>query len=160
MGRKISEVPTRGKPVPLRPNRPASPALPMLRPFGPCAPFPGRSPQGMRKCGGRCLVRCIRARENPMGLAEQDPELQEEARERNGVIPAALRQVWRLIILVVGVTVVAVGVAMIVLPGPAFVVIPAGLGILATEFMWARRLLDRVKRSIDLERFKEFARRG
>jgi uncharacterized protein (TIGR02611 family) len=95
-----------------------------------------------------------------MGLAEQDPELQEEARERNGVIPAALRQVWRLIILVVGVTVVAVGVAMIVLPGPAFVVIPAGLGILATEFMWARRLLDRVKRSIDLERFKEFARRG
>ncbi|MEY4951554.1 MAG: hypothetical protein RL698_3765 [Pseudomonadota bacterium] len=95
-----------------------------------------------------------------MGLAEQDPELQEEARERNGMIPAALRQVWRLIILVVGVTVVAVGVAMIVLPGPAFVVIPAGLGILATEFMWARRLLDRVKRSIDLERFKEFARRG
>ena len=95
-----------------------------------------------------------------MGLAEQDPELQEEARERNGVIPAALRQVWRLIILVVGVTVVAVGVAMIVLPGPAFVVIPAGLGILATEFMWARRLLDRVKRSIVLERFKDFARRG
>ena len=95
-----------------------------------------------------------------MGLAEQDPELQEEARERNGVIPAALRQVWRLIILVVGVTVVAVGVAMIVLPGPAFVVIPAGLGILATEFMWARRLLDRVKRCIDLERFKDFARRG
>ena len=95
-----------------------------------------------------------------MGLAEQDPELQEEARERNGVIPAALRQVWRLIILVVGVTVVAVGVAMIVLPGPAFGVIPAGLGILATEFMWARRLLDRVKRSIDLERFKDFARRG
>ena len=95
-----------------------------------------------------------------MGLAEQDPELQDEARERNGVIPAALRQVWRLIILVVGVTVVAVGVAMIVLPGPAFVVIPAGLGILATEFMWARRLLDRVKRSIDLERFKDFARRG
>ena len=95
-----------------------------------------------------------------MGLAEQDPELQEEARERNGVIPAALRQVWRLIILVVGVTVVAVGVAMIVLPGPAFVVIPAGLGILATEFMWARRLLDWVKRSIDLERFKDFARRG
>ena len=95
-----------------------------------------------------------------MGLAEQDPELQEEARERNGVIPAALRQVWRLIILVVGVTVVAVGVAMIVLPGPAFVVIPAGLGILATEFMWARRLLDRVKLSIDLERFKDFSRRG
>jgi hypothetical protein len=32
-------------------------------------------------------------------------------------------------------------VALIVLPGPAFLVIPAGLAILATEFLWARRLL-------------------
>ena len=75
------------------------------------------------------------------------------------LLSRALRQVWRLIVLVVGVTVVGIGVAMIVLPGPAFVVIPAGLGILATEFLWARRLLERVKRSIDFERFKEYARR-
>jgi hypothetical protein len=34
---------------------------------------------------------------------------------------------------------------MIVLPGPAFIVIPAGLAILATEFLWARKLLDSVK---------------
>ena len=56
----------------------------------------------------------------------------------------ALRQARRLIVLVVGTTVLLVGVAMIVLPGPAFVVIPAGLAILATEFVWARRLLERV----------------
>lgn len=80
-------------------------------------------------------------------------------REWNGVVPAALRQVWRVIILVVGVTVIAIGVAMIVLPGPAFVVIPAGLGILATEFLWARRLLERVKRSIDFQKFRDYARR-
>jgi tellurite resistance protein TerC len=55
------------------------------------------------------------------------------------------RGAWRLIILVVGGSVLAVGVAMIVLPGPAFVVIPAGLAILATEFVWARRLLRRVR---------------
>jgi len=40
---------------------------------------------------------------------------------------------------------ILVGVAMIVLPGPALVVIPVGLAILATEFVWARRLLERVR---------------
>jgi len=57
----------------------------------------------------------------------------------------ALRQARRLVILVVGLTVVAIGTAMIVLPGPAIVVIPIGLAILATEFVWARRLLDNLK---------------
>ena len=37
------------------------------------------------------------------------------------------------------------GVLMIVLPGPAFVVIPAGLAVLAVEFAWARRLLRRAR---------------
>ena len=77
----------------------------------------------------------------------------------NGVIPAALRPVWRAIVLVVGLTVVGVGIAMIVLPGPAVVVIPAGLAILATEFVWARRLLERVKARISLERFKQRVQR-
>jgi hypothetical protein len=45
----------------------------------------------------------------------------------------------------VGSTVLLLGVAMIVLPGPAVVLIPAGLAILATEFLWARRLLRGVK---------------
>jgi len=57
----------------------------------------------------------------------------------------ALRHARRLIILVVGLTVLGIGAAMIVLPGPAIVVIPVGLGILATEFVWARRLLDNMK---------------
>ena len=41
-----------------------------------------------------------------------------------------------------GGTVLAIGVALLVLPGPAFIIIPAGLAILATEFVWARRLKD------------------
>ena len=45
----------------------------------------------------------------------------------------------------VGFTVLAVGIAMIVLPGPAVVVIPVGLGILGLEFAWARRWLRKVK---------------
>jgi hypothetical protein len=39
--------------------------------------------------------------------------------------------------------VLALGVAMIVLPGPAFILIPAGLAILASEFVWARRMKAR-----------------
>ncbi|MEW6158778.1 MAG: PGPGW domain-containing protein, partial [Verrucomicrobiota bacterium] len=45
----------------------------------------------------------------------------------------------------IGGTVVLIGLALVILPGPAFVVIPAGLAILATEFAWARRWLHRAK---------------
>ncbi len=47
----------------------------------------------------------------------------------------------KLAVAAVGTVVLIVGVALIVLPGPAFLVIPGGLAILATEFVWARRLL-------------------
>lgn len=57
----------------------------------------------------------------------------------------ALKWIRRIGIAVVGFTVLCIGVCMIVLPGPAFIVIPAGLGILALEFAWARRWLDTVK---------------
>lgn len=47
----------------------------------------------------------------------------------------------RIAILLIGTSVVIVGIIMIFTPGPAIVVIPAGLAILATEFVWARRIL-------------------
>jgi uncharacterized protein (TIGR02611 family) len=56
-----------------------------------------------------------------------------------------IRHARRLIVLVIGLTVLAIGIALIVLPGPAFIVIPIGLAILGTEFVWARRLLQRLK---------------
>ena len=59
-----------------------------------------------------------------------------------------LSQAKRLIVIVIGFTILAAGIAMIVLPGPAVIVIPGGLAILATEFVWARRLLDNVKKRI------------
>ena len=49
--------------------------------------------------------------------------------------------VKRVIVSVVGVTVLLIGLALLVLPGPAFVVIPVGLAILAMEYAWARRWL-------------------
>ena len=51
------------------------------------------------------------------------------------LILKSVRQVKRLMIAIVGFTVLFIGIAMIVLPGPAFIVIPAGIGILATEFV-------------------------
>jgi uncharacterized protein (TIGR02611 family) len=44
---------------------------------------------------------------------------------------------------ILGFLVVAVGIAMLVLPGPGLLVIAIGLGILALEFAWAERLLER-----------------
>ncbi len=52
----------------------------------------------------------------------------------------------KLVILVLGISVLLVGVAMIVLPGPAILVMPAGLAILATQFAWARLLLRKMKK--------------
>ena len=58
------------------------------------------------------------------------------------VVAAPLR---KLIIALIGGTILLIGVALIVLPGPAFIVIPVGLAILATEFAWARSALARAK---------------
>ena len=56
-----------------------------------------------------------------------------------------VRQGKRLIVAVIGIAVLAIGIAMIVLPGPAILVIPLGLSILATEFVWAKRFLRKMK---------------
>jgi tellurite resistance protein TerC len=64
------------------------------------------------------------------------------------------RQARRIVVLVLGTSVLLVGIAMIVLPGPAVVVIPIGLGILAIEFAWARRWLQKIRQTAE-----EFRRR-
>jgi tellurite resistance protein TerC len=51
----------------------------------------------------------------------------------------------RVIVSVVGATVLLIGIALLVLPGPAFIVIPLGLAILASEYAWARRWLKKVR---------------
>ena len=51
----------------------------------------------------------------------------------------------RIAVAIVGGSVLLVGIAMIVLPGPAVVVIPMGLGILGLEFAWARVWLKKMK---------------
>jgi tellurite resistance protein TerC len=57
-----------------------------------------------------------------------------------------IKVVRRVIVSVVGATILLIGIALLVLPGPAFIVIPVGLAILATEYAWARRWLKRARR--------------
>ena len=57
----------------------------------------------------------------------------------------SLKQLKRVVIGIIGTSILIIGIAMIVLPGPAFIVIPVGLSILATEFVWAKKLVERFK---------------
>lgn len=56
-----------------------------------------------------------------------------------------MQQAKRWVKIVFGFTLLALGVVMIVTPGPGWLTIFLGLGILAAEFVWARTLLDRLK---------------
>ncbi len=59
------------------------------------------------------------------------------------LIVGTYRTARRLVIGVVGGTILLVGIILVFLPGPAILVIPIGLGILSLEFAWAKRLLSR-----------------
>ena len=54
----------------------------------------------------------------------------------------------RIVVGIIGATILLLGVVMIITPGPAFVVIPVGLAILSIEFAWARNWLRRLRQSI------------
>jgi uncharacterized protein (TIGR02611 family) len=60
-----------------------------------------------------------------------------------------VRFIWRstkrALVMVVGVALLAGGVVMLVTPGPGIVLVVAGLAVLATEFVWAERMLDKAK---------------
>lgn len=60
-----------------------------------------------------------------------------------------VKKAKRLVVGIIGFTVLAVGIVLLVLPGPALVVIPTGLAILAVEFVWARKLLTKVRNGIE-----------
>jgi uncharacterized protein (TIGR02611 family) len=60
-----------------------------------------------------------------------------------------VEQVRRVFRVVAGFTLLLAGAVMLVTPGPGWLVIVLGLGLLAAEFVWARRLMDRIKREGD-----------
>ncbi len=61
------------------------------------------------------------------------------------------KQARRAVIFVTGGSVFAFGILLIVLPGPAILVIPVGLAILATEFVWAKKLMNKIKEKTKLQ---------
>jgi tellurite resistance protein TerC len=62
------------------------------------------------------------------------------------MILRTVEQVRRVFLIIAGFTLLAAGVIMLVTPGPGILVIFLGLGLLAAEFVWARRLMDRMRR--------------
>lgn len=67
-----------------------------------------------------------------------------------------LPKLRKLIVGVIGGTVVLIGIALIVLPGPSTIVIPIGLIILASEFAWARWILRRGKEAFHEVRHRKW----
>jgi uncharacterized protein (TIGR02611 family) len=61
------------------------------------------------------------------------------------MILRTVEQVRRIFLIIAGFTLLFVGVIMLVTPGPGMLTILLGLGLLAAEFVWARRLMDRIK---------------
>jgi uncharacterized protein (TIGR02611 family) len=61
--------------------------------------------------------------------------------------------IFRVLWVVAGATILLAGLAMTVFPGPAIIVIPIGMAMLAAEFAWARRLLNvGIDRGVDVKR--------
>jgi uncharacterized protein (TIGR02611 family) len=51
------------------------------------------------------------------------------------------RLIWRVAVTLIGGAVIAVGIVLLPLPGPGWLIIFGGLGILGSEYSWAKRLL-------------------
>jgi uncharacterized protein (TIGR02611 family) len=65
----------------------------------------------------------------------------------------------KLVVAILGASILVIGILMLLLPGPAFIVIPAGLAVLATEFGWARRVLAKLKKKLPTGREKPEGKR-
>ena len=66
------------------------------------------------------------------------------------------RQIW---VSVLGGLLVLLGLVMMVTPGPGLLAIAGGVAILATEFMWAKELQQKIKARIELLKEKAKAKR-
>jgi len=64
------------------------------------------------------------------------------------MILRTVAQVRRIFLILTGFTLLILGIIMIFTPGPGTPVILMGLGLLAAEFVWARRVMERIKREI------------
>jgi uncharacterized protein (TIGR02611 family) len=85
--------------------------------------------------------------------SDDEPGLLDEVAGRLGFrdrlkASPALALAYRIAVAVVGTAVVLLGLFLVPFPGPGWLVVFIGLGILATEFAWAERLLDFAKAKV------------
>ena len=78
---------------------------------------------------------------------DDEPGLLDEVADRLGFRDRlkkrpALAMAYRIVVGMVGTAVVLLGLVLVPFPGPGWLIVFLGLGILATEFAWAERLLD------------------
>ncbi len=66
----------------------------------------------------------------------------------NSLFDVTVKFARRVMVTVVGVTVLLIGLALVFLPGPAIIVIPVGLAILSLEFGWAKVWLRHIRRHL------------
>ena len=71
-----------------------------------------------------------------------------------------LRNGKRIAVTAGGLVLLAAGLAMMVLPGPGILVIVAGLAVLATEYVWAQRMLNFTKEKAEQAKNKVLRRNG
>jgi uncharacterized protein (TIGR02611 family) len=88
--------------------------------------------------------------------AQRDPEMVRRLRARRADHLQRGR-LYRAAFVVAGFLTLGAGLALLVLPGPAFVVIPIGLAILSLEFAWAERLLEKALMQAEQARLKAAA---
>ena len=55
------------------------------------------------------------------------------------------KQIRKMVVFLIGISIVLIGCVLFFTPGPAIIVIPVGLAVLATEFIWAKKLLKKFK---------------
>lgn len=100
----------------------------------------GRVPQRVRHAvddAGHDLERGIEQVERELGFRDRYIR-------RNRTTHAA----WRVVVAVVGGAIIVTGVVLLPLPGPGWLIIFAGLAVLASEFVWAQRLLHFARRQV------------
>jgi uncharacterized protein (TIGR02611 family) len=67
---------------------------------------------------------------------------------RSVLVSSAVQLLRRVAVAAAGALLLGIGLLLLVLPGPGTLVIVAGMALLSTEFVWARRALDRMKTTI------------
>jgi uncharacterized protein (TIGR02611 family) len=82
------------------------------------------------------------------GLKPTEHPLAEQQRSAEPGGSRLGRLARRIGVTIAGIAVIAIGIVLLPLPGPGWLIIFAGLGILGTEYTWARRLLAAVRRQV------------